>query len=338
MSLADTSLIVFFSYSICEYDQYHIYGLKIQMKKLLIYLVMLFVALASVMALFPEKAAEFAISAERSRSGLSHKVIVIDDETWHYLEGGPNDAEVLLLIHGFGGDKDNWTRYSKHLTDEYRVIALDLPGFGESARHVDWDYSLPSQYERVNEFVKGLGLEQFHIVGNSMGGHLAALYTLQYASKVRSVGLFDSSGVIPPNASDLQIALEEGRNPLVANSAEEFGELIAFVTYEKPFIPWPLEGVLARRAMNNAEFNRSIFKSLGGENFVNLDPMLADIERPVLILWGENDRVLDVSSIEVMRPLLPDAEVVIMKETGHLPMIERPAETAEHYLRFLEKL
>ncbi len=308
------------------------------MKRALMYVVVMLAALAGLMALFPEKAAEIAINAERSRSNLIHQTVVIDDDTWHYLEGGPSDAQVLLLIHGFGGDKDNWTRFSRHLTDRYRVIALDLPGFGESARHPDWDYSLPLQCERVNEFVKGLGLEQFHIVGNSMGGHLAALYTLQYPSKVSSMGLFDNSGVIPPNASDLQIALEEGRNPLVADSVEEFGDLITFVTYEKPFIPWPLEGVLARRAMNNAEFNRSIFKSLGGENFVNLDPILEDIESPVLILWGEHDRVLDVSSIEVMRPLLPDAEVVIMHETGHLPMIERPAETAEHYLEFLGKL
>jgi pimeloyl-ACP methyl ester carboxylesterase len=61
-----------------------------------------------------------------------------------------------------------------------------------------------------------------------------------------------------------------------------------------------------------------------------------DIESPVLILWGEYDRVLDVSSVEVMRPLVPQAEVVIMKDTGHVPMIERPAETAAHYLRFVE--
>jgi pimeloyl-ACP methyl ester carboxylesterase len=55
----------------------------------------------------------------------------------------------------------------------------------------------------------------------------------------------------------------------------------------------------------------------------------------VLILWGEYDRVLDVSSVDVMRPLLPQAKVVVMKDTGHLPMIERPAETAAHYLGFL---
>ena len=304
---------------------------------LLIYLLILVASLFGLMALYPEATAKLAVNTERSRSGLSYKTVVIGDETWHYLEGGPANAEVLFLVHGFGGNKDNWTRYSRHLTDKYRVIALDLPGFGESARHADWDYSLPSQRERVNEFVQALGLEQFHITGNSMGGHLSVLYALQYPTQIKSLGLFDNGGVIPPNPSDLQVALEEGRNPLVADSVEQFGDLIDFVTYNRPFIPWPLEGVFAQKAVDNADFNRFIFKSLSGENFIDLEPLLADIEVPVLILWGEHDRVLDVSSIEVMRPLLPDAEVVIMKETGHLPMIERPAETAEHYLGFLEK-
>lgn len=308
------------------------------MKKVFMYLLSVVAGLVILMALFPEKAAEFAISAERSRSGLAHEVVVIDDETWHYLEGGPKDAEVMLLIHGFGGDKDNWTRYAKYLTDEYRVIALDLPGFGESARHSDWNYSLPSQRERVHVFVQELGLDRFHVTGNSMGGHLAILYALEHPSRIASIGLFDNGGVIPPNPSDLQLALEQGRNPLVADSVDQFGELVDFVTFKRPFIPWPVEGVFAKNAVANAEFNRFIFKMLSGNNFINLEPILADLEGPVLILWGENDRVLDVSSIDVMRPLLPDAEIVIMKETGHLPMIERPAETAAHYLAFIGRL
>ena len=78
--------------------------------------------LAGLMALFPEKAAEIAIGAERSRSGLGHKTVVIGDESWHYLDGGPEDAQTILLLHGFGGDKDNWTRFSRHLTEQYRLI------------------------------------------------------------------------------------------------------------------------------------------------------------------------------------------------------------------------
>jgi pimeloyl-ACP methyl ester carboxylesterase len=307
------------------------------MKKALIYLVVFLAGLAGLVALFPEKAAEIAIGAERSRGGLSHQTVVIGDESWHYLVGGPEDAQAILLLHGFGGDKDNWTRFSRRLTEQYRVIVPDLPGFGESARHPDWDYSLPSQRERLYQFVQELGLEQFHLAGNSMGGHLSVLYAHQYPAQVRSIGLFNNGGVLPRNPSQFQLALEEGKNPLIADSVDEFGDIIDFVTFKRPFIPWPLENVFAQRAIDNADFNRLIFKSLAGEHYVRLENLLPDIEHPVLILWGENDRVLDVSSIDVMRPLIPNVEVVIMKETGHLPMIERPAATAAHYLDFLEK-
>ncbi len=307
------------------------------MKKLLMYLVILVVGLIGLMALFPEETTKLGMNAERSKSGLGYKTAVIGDETWHYLEGGPKGAEVVLLIHGFGGDKDNWTRFSKSLTGSYRVIAPDLPGFGESAKHPDWDYSLPPQRSRVNGFVQALGLGQFHVLGHSMGGHLAALYTHKYPGQVLSMALFNNAGINAPDESDMQRALAKGQNPLVVDSLEDFDRLLAFVSYKKPFVPWPVKGVLAQKAMDHAEFNQFIFESYISDRSSGLEPVLTDIENPVLILWGEFDRILNVSSVNVMRPLLPQAEVVIMKDTGHVPMLERPAETAALYLGFVEK-
>lgn len=306
------------------------------MKKLLTSLTLLVAGLIGLVALFPEQSAKLGMSAERSMSGLGHKTVVIGDETWHYLEGGPKDAEVVLLLHGFGGDKDNWTRFSKSLTVGYRVIAPDLPGFGESTRHPDWDYSLRPQRSRLNGFVQALDLEKVHIVGHSMGGHLAALYTYKYPEQVLSMALFNNAGVDAPGENDLQRALAKGDNPLIVESLEDFDRLLAFASYKQPFIPWPVRGVLAQQALDHAEFNQSIFESLMSDSSSNLAPILANIESPVLILWGEYDRLVDVSSVNVMRPLLPRAEVVIMKDTGHLPMLERAAETATHYLGFVE--
>ncbi len=307
------------------------------MKKIFLHLLGLVAILVVLMALYPEETAKLGMNAERAASGLSHKTIVIGDETWHYLEGGPADAEVVLLLHGFGGDKDNWTRFSKSLTGSYRVIAPDLPGFGESARHADWDYSLPPQRGRVNGFAAAMKLEQFHVVGNSMGGHLAALYTHKYPGQVLSMALFNNAGINAPDKSDMQKALDEGSNPLVVGSVEDFDGLLEFVSYKKPFVPWPVKGVLAQKALDHAEFNQYIFDSYKSDRFSGLESKLADIDNPALILWGEFDRVLDVSSVNVMRPLLPHAEVVIMKDTGHVPMLERPADTAAHYLAFVDK-
>jgi len=303
---------------------------------LLIYLLLLVASLIVLMALFPKATTRLAINAERSRSGLRYKTVVIANETWHYLEGGPKDAEVVFLLHGFGGDKDNWTRFAKYLTGSYRVIAPDLPGFGDSAQHPDWDYTLLPQRSRVREFAQELGLPQFHLVGNSMGGYLAAAFCQEYPQQVQSLALFNNAGINAPNESDLQRALANGQNPLIAESLAGYDELLDFVTHKKIFLPWPLRGVFARGAMSHAKLHRAIFDSIQSGLTAGLESVLANIKRPVLILWGEYDRVLDVSSVDVMRPLLPQAEVVIMKDTGHVPMIERPAETAAHYLRFME--
>jgi len=306
-------------------------------KKTLRYLLLLIAFLIFLLAVFPEHAARLAVNAERSASGLEHKTVAIDGETWHYLEGGPTGAEVLLLLHGFGGDKDNWTRFSRSLTASYRVIAPDLPGFGESAWHPDWDYLLHPQRVRVESFAQALKLEKYHVVGNSMGGNLAALVAHKNQDKVISLALFNNAGVTAPVPSDFQRALLQGEeNWLIVDSLQDFDDLLAYAAFKKPFIPWPVKGVFAQRAVDHAESNRAIFETYKGDRTSALEPLLEDIKQPVLIIWGDSDRILHFSSIDVMRPLLPQAKVIIMKDTGHIPMIERPLETAEHFQSFVE--
>lgn len=308
------------------------------MKKVALGLLLAVGVLVALMAVFPEDATRMSFALERSRSGLEAKSVVVDGETWHYLEGGAPEAPVLLLLHGFGGDKDHWTRFSHTLVRDYRVIAPDLPGFGESARHADWDYSLPAQRDRLEGFIAALDLDPMHIGGNSMGGQLAVIYTHAHQEQVRSLLLMNNGGIDSPERSEMWHAVNRGENPLVVNSPEDFDRLLAFATYEPPFLPWPAKNVVAERTFRNAAFNRYIFKALRDERYVPLEPLLGDIRQPVLVIWGEHDRVLDVSSVDVMRPLLPQAKFIVMPDTGHIPMIERPTETAAYYLEFLAGL
>lgn len=285
----------------------------------------------------PEKVAEWGIQAERARSGLVHKTIEIDGEIWHYLEGGKPTQETVLMLHGFGADKENWTRFSRSITPDYHVIAPDLPGFGESARHPNWRYDLPSQSRRVAGFTRALGLERLHVVGNSMGGYLAALYAAENPAQIISVGLFNNGGITSPTPSDRDTAMANGRNPLVVKTAEDFHTRMQWVAHKQPFLPWPVRGVLARRAAANGAFDERIFSAIRTDRTAGLEAVLPRIKQPTLILWGRQDRILHVSSVDVMRPLMPHAEVIIMEETGHLPMIERPGRTANHYLRFINQ-
>ena len=308
------------------------------MKKIALFLLLAIACLVALMAIFPEDTTRLMFAAERQRSGLELKSAVVDGETWPYLEGGSPDAPVLLLLHGFGGDKDNWTRFSRTLVGEYRVIAPDLPGFGDSARHADWDYSLLAQRDRLARFVAALELRPLHIGGNSMGGHLAALYTHTHPEQVLSLALLNNGGIDSPQPSEMFLAVGRGENPLVLSSPDDFDRLLAFASHKPPFIPWPAKGVLGKKTFEYASFNRYIFEALRDERYVPLEPLLGDIEQPVLIIWGEYDRVLDVSSIQVMEPLLPQARVIVMQDTGHLPMLERPTATAAHCLAFLASL
>ena len=308
------------------------------LKTTLLSLLGLIAAVFALAALYPERATAIAIDLERNASGLDHNTIVVGEETWHYLEGGPKDAAVILMIHGFGAEKDNWTRFAGSLTQTYRVIALDLPGFGGSRWHPGRDYSLYPQRDRVANFVQALGLGQVHLIGNSMGGHLAALFAHEYPQDVASLALVNNAGVVSPVESDAQRALAHGENLLIVRSLDEFDRLLDYVSHKKPFIPWPVKGVLAQRALDRAKENQLIFTAVKGDPTVALEPLLPQIETPVLIIWGEYDRILHVSSVDKMRPLLPQAEVIIMEDTGHVPMLERPAETAAHYVRFLERV
>ena len=307
------------------------------MKKILLIALVMAGLVVGGVELFPEPVADFGIGLERARAGVDYRTLQLGGETWHYLEGGPPDAETVLVVHGFGGSKDSWARFAKFVTDRYHIVVPDLPGFGQSARHPDWDYSLPSQRDRLHDFVAALGLETFHILGVSMGGHLSALYTHRYPEQVISLALFDNAGVLPPVDSDTWRAVVDGDNPLIVATPRDFDRLLDFVFHEEPFIPWPIRRAYARRAATQGAFNQTVFASLRADTESGLEPLLPDIQQPVLILWGEYDRVIDKSAIDVMRPLLPKCEVVVLQDTGHVPMLERPEESAQHYLAFIDK-
>ena len=284
--------------------------------------------------LFPEATIEIALRFERDLAGLERRTVVVQDHTIHYLDGGPRDAPVVLALHGFGVDKDSWTRMARAFTGEYRVIAPDLPGWGESTALESASYDIESQARRVDGFARALHLPPHHLAGNSMGGQVAAAYTVLFPERVRTLALVANAGVRSPKPSELSVLRARGENPLLVASAADYERLLDFVFVERPWIPSAMQGHFAARATAHAQLSIKIWEQITARPYP-LEPVLAQIQAPVLILWGENDRVLDVSCIEAMKPLLPEATIVVMKACGHGPMVERPSEFAEHYLRFL---
>nr|MBV6629082.1 alpha/beta hydrolase [Oceanococcus sp. HetDA_MAG_MS8] len=308
------------------------------MKSLGALVVVALLGMAALVWSFPDATAERLIALERSRNGLELKQLQVGERNWPYLEGGPANAPVIVMVHGFSADKDNWVRFAGHFVDDYRVIAPDLPGFGDQKRIPDHDYRLGAQVARLHAFARALNLESFHLVGNSMGGHITALYSLAYPEQVLSAGLFNNAGIDSPQPSDMEQRLAQGENPLLTQSVADFDRILAYTTQVQPFVPWPVKPYVANKALEAREFNAYIFEQYKSDRSDGLEPVFAQIQPPVFILWGRQDRVLDVSAVEVMTELRPESRSVILDDTGHLPMIERPAQTAQFYQGFLDSL
>ena len=285
--------------------------------------------------LAPGSATRLFLTLERRQAGLERKEIDLPNGTHYvYLEGG--QGEPLMLLHGFGANKDSFDRVAKFLTPKYRVIVPDHIGFGESAHPPDADYSPAAQAERLHALAKALGVTDVHIGGSSMGGQIAMSYAVQFRSEVKSLWLIDTAGIWSAPASELRKTIEEtGKNPLLIRTEEEFAGLFPWVMAEPPFIPRPIMNVLAQERIRNFDLEQRIFVQIAGDS---MEERVRGMETPTLIVWGDKDRTINVATAEVLRALLPRSQVIIMPGIGHVPVIERPQQSADDYLRFRAEL
>ncbi|HEY8975686.1 MAG TPA: alpha/beta hydrolase [Burkholderiaceae bacterium] len=276
-----------------------------------------------------------AYSLERSRAGLERKEMTLADGTrMVWLEGGAGAP--LVLVHGFGADKDNFTRVARFLTPHYRVIAPDLVGFGESAHRADVDYHYAAQAERLHAFVQALGLSRIDLGGNSMGGGIAMSYAAQHPTEVASLWLIDCAGIAGAPPSELaKIVTTTGQNPLMIARESDFTAFLDFVMSDPPYIPGPVKNVMARERIANQALERQVFQQIATDS---VSASVKGLATPTLITWGDEDRALSVGTVPILETLLPNAQAVVMPHVGHAPMIERPKESAEDYLRFREGL
>ncbi|OGP88936.1 MAG: hypothetical protein A2031_03420 [Deltaproteobacteria bacterium RBG_19FT_COMBO_43_11] len=275
-----------------------------------------------------------AINGVRKDAGLTLKSVNIPDFKIVYLEGGTGDT--IIMIHGFGGNKDNWLRFAKLFTPNYRVIVPDLPGFGDSSKPQDAKYNIMSEVERLNLFAKELKLTNFHIVGNSMGGNIAGNYAATYPEMVKTLGLFDSAGVISPIKSELTLLFEKGINPLIVKDVNDYNRFLEFVYLKPPQLPSVIKQYLAKQAVKAGPFNKKILKDQISTDFIVLQSNLGKITAPTLIVWGDSDKLIHISAVDIFKKNIKNSKSVIIKECGHLPMLEKPAETAAIYGNFLK--
>jgi len=278
-----------------------------------------------------------AVNHECRKADLASKRIAVNEIKFAFLESTPgSECPTLIMVHGFAASKENWIRLAGHLTDSFHVIAIDLPGHGESTKDPALSYDIDDQVGYLKTILTHLGLERFHMVGNSMGGAIISLYAASYPEQVKSLFLIDPAGIYDYE-SELFSRLRGGKNPLIVEERKDFYELMAFAMEKEPFIPWPVKSVMAERAVANNVINKKIFSEIRGDHDYDFKAELQNVTAPAMILWGREDRVIHWKNASVFNRLIPASETIIIDGIGHAAMIEAPAKTAEIFKAFVAR-
>ncbi len=299
-------------------------------------LLLIVVCLMVFIQLKPDTASRWGLGLERKRSGLVLKSQAIAGFDIPYLEGG--QGEVLVLVHGFGGDKDNFTRMARFLTPHFRVIQPDLPGFGDATRNPAARYRMADQVERLHAFFQALGVQKMIFGGNSMGGFIACEYAARYPDQVKALWLLDAAGTATAHDSPmLQHYLDTGDSPLLLRSQADVARLIRATMARPPYFPGFLKRTLGARAIADYALHSEIIKDLS-QHSPMLETRYTTLPTPALIVWGAEDGILNPAASQVQEQLFPQHQTIVMQGIGHLPMLEAPAQTAQDFMKFAKTL
>jgi pimeloyl-ACP methyl ester carboxylesterase len=285
---------------------------------------------------FPKAVARATAALDRRRCGLTLKQCQVAGFTIPYLEGG--SGEPLILVHGFGGQKENFSHVAGELCRQHHVYIPDLPGFGAASRDPQADYHIDAQAARIMAFADALGLQRFHMGGNSMGGFIAAECAARHPDRIASLWLIGSAGV--PGAKESESIRQfksTGEWPHLIHEPADFDKLLHAVMAHPPFMPYAVKLVLGRRGAADCELHRRIARQALGES-PPLNQRYEHLTTPAFIVWGTEDTVIDSSCVKGFQALFPNSDVQLMQGCGHAAMLEAPGEAAQGYLRFRAKL
>jgi abhydrolase domain-containing protein 6 len=269
-----------------------------------------------------------ALQLQADAAGLQPRQISVAGFDWVYLENGlKGQKPTLLLIHGFAASKENWLDLSRHLKDDFHLVLVDMPGHGETSFDPAQEYDLDDQVQRLHAFTQAIGISQFHMIGNSMGGGISALYGGTFPGQVASIILLNPAGIFDVK-SEFDGYLDQGQNPLIVEDEEDFAFLVSFAMEQQPFIPWPLSAASTIKMRERKAVNDQIFADITGAHDFVFKDVITRISNPTLIVWGKQDRVLAAGNAAEFQRLIPASKVALLDGVGHAPMLEIPLETA----------
>jgi len=246
-------------------------------------------------------------------------------------------------VHGLGGQWQNWLENLPRAAQERRVIALDLPGFGLSPMPRD-EITIPGYGRTVEALCDRLGLGRVDIVGNSMGGYIGAEVAIQFPQRVDQLLLVSAAGITSADLAHAPImTLGRTAAAIATHTAAQDRQIasrpksrhmaLLFVARH----PSRLKADLAYEGFFKGTGKPGFTDALRASLDYDFRDRLPEIGVPTLIVWGEKDSIIPVKDAQEFERLIPDSRKVVMKDTGHVSMAERPETFNDLMMQFLEE-
>jgi pimeloyl-ACP methyl ester carboxylesterase len=262
-------------------------------------------------------------------SGIESRSVQVMGYRVHYLVEGPVDGPVVVLVHGLGGEAEDWRNLTPYLAQVgFRVYRPDLPGFGRSERPAGFSYSVHDQAEVVVGFLDVLGLKQVDLGGWSMGGWIVQLVAARHPERVKRLMLFDSAGIYEKPAWNTQL--------FTPTSAAELDQLEALLMPHPRKIPGFVAKDVVRISNGHAwVIHRAVASMLTGQD--TTDNLLPGFKMPVLIVWGAEDKITPPSQSERIHQLVPQSQLEVFAGCGHLAPGQCTAQIGPKVVEFVKQ-
>jgi pimeloyl-ACP methyl ester carboxylesterase len=267
-------------------------------------------------------------SVQMRLGGAKSRYLAVSSHRIHYYVWGPEGGAPVVLVHGLGGRSEDWRNLAPYLVRSgFRVYMPDLPGYGRSDKPSDFSYSIPDEANAVLGFMNALGLMQVDLGGWSMGGWIVQNFAIQHPERVSKLMLFDSAGLYekPTWNTDLFMPV----------SAVELDQLDALLMPHPPAVPGFIAQDILRTSRDRAWIiRRALDSMLTGQDAT--DKLLPQLRMPVLIVWGAMDHITPPSQGETMHRLVPQSQLEVVPECGHLAPVQcadKIGATVTHFLK-----
>ncbi|UPY37538.1 alpha/beta fold hydrolase [Sediminicoccus sp. KRV36] len=260
----------------------------------------------------------------------------LDGVRLHLRDTGPRSAPAVLLLHGFGSSLHTWEEVAQGLEADFRVIRFDLPGFGLTGADRTGDYSDARSHAVILTLMQRLGLERVALVGSSMGGRIAWSFAAAHPEHVTRLVLMAPDGFASPGIGYEQppkVPLIMRVLPYTLPEGMLRGSLTP--AYGDPGVMTEALFERYRDMMLAPGVRQAILDRMAQHVLLRPEPLLARITLPVLLLWGDTDRMVPVTNAQDYLRALPDARLVTLPGKGHVPMEESPTDVVRILREFL---